>query len=1015
MIEQLERRTLLTASLDAAGKLTLTSVRFGGETYRITSDGVEYTVAILSEGFHAEYPKATVKSILIDTNAAGAVTLPGDMIDIESDVTVPVTVNGTPRDDTILAGGGNTSVAGGTGADSIVGGAGKDTLAGGAGRAAVAMGAPAGDDTIWGGGGNDRLLGDTSPVPDDLGAILIGGAGDDTLIGGSGRDIMDGGSGKDMLSYEDKAASTPGVDVFLSLYLDNPDFDAMEDITPDNFPKIGFGQITLMMNLRVMDERDQLYSGLESLDPALINYDGITADQTTKLSVTSFEEVKGGESHDFVSVLDLAGPFQIFCLDGCDTVFGSLGADLIDGGANSTPNPAAGEFDNLDGDEGNDTIRGGANADSIIGGPGNDSLLGEAGQDRIRGDDAGGTQPMGNDVIDGGTGADLLMGDRGDGNLDTGSGGGGNDTLVGGGNVTGAELFVSQDTLQGDGGFDLADYSSRTQAVRVTFDQVHDDGVSGEGDFVTETVEHILTGSGNDILSSTFDGVSRRLVGNGGNDTLSSGVGSDTLDGGAGNDLITGGLGADQIIGAAGNDTADYSARTAGVNVSTDGAGNDGTGGEGDNVTGVETVRGGSGGDNINLSSATTAVSIFGGTGDDTLIGGGGNDTIDGGNGSDTLSDGVDVLTGNDGRDLLTGGDEADLLEGGTGNDTLDGGSGDDTLAGGEGDDSLLGGAGSDTLEGDGGNDTLLGGAGGDTYIGDDGIDGFSYAGSAGPVNVTMDGLANDGPKGENDNIDSSIDIITGSAFDDRLTGSAASTTPVAFYGGNGNDTLTGGGGHDRLNAGNGNDSILGGLGNDTMIPGRGNDVLRGEGGSDTASYYYENLGVRLSLDGFTNDGTAEERDNVQVDVENLEGTNFKDVLIGSNGSNRIIGREGNDSILGLNGHDRLFGNGGSDTLHGGAHNDTLDGGAGPDRFIGSGGIDTADYSLRTDRLFISLDDLTNDGAAGEADKIDSDIERLIGGSNADSITGSVNNETLTGGPGVDTIVGGGGVDSIVQ
>src|SRR5687767_13478796 len=252
MIEHLERRTFLTASL-VNGRLTLTSVRFGGEEYTVTADPVEFTVDIASEGFHAQYPRGMVTSLVINTNTAGAATLPGDVIDIESEVTIPTTINGTPRDDIMFLGGGNTSVVGSGGADLILGGAGNDTIDGGAGRAMVGM-EPPGDDTIFGGGGNDRLLGGSSPIP-LLGAILVGGSGNDTLIGGGGRDIMDGGSGTDVLSYEDKDTGTPGVDVIFP-NLDNPDFNAMMPITPANFPKIGFGTIMLMQpgNVRVQNE-----------------------------------------------------------------------------------------------------------------------------------------------------------------------------------------------------------------------------------------------------------------------------------------------------------------------------------------------------------------------------------------------------------------------------------------------------------------------------------------------------------------------------------------------------------------------------------------------------------------------------------------------------------------------------------------------------------------------------------------------------------------------------------------
>ena len=46
---------------------------------------------------------------------------------------------------------------------------------------------------------SDLLRGEDSPNADELGDILIGGAGNDTLIGGQGRDLMDGGTGVNTL------------------------------------------------------------------------------------------------------------------------------------------------------------------------------------------------------------------------------------------------------------------------------------------------------------------------------------------------------------------------------------------------------------------------------------------------------------------------------------------------------------------------------------------------------------------------------------------------------------------------------------------------------------------------------------------------------------------------------------------------------------------------------------------------------------------------------------------------
>jgi Ca2+-binding RTX toxin-like protein len=54
--------------------------------------------------------------------------------------------------------------------------------------------------------------------------------------------------------------------------------------------------------------------------------------------------------------------------------------------------------------------------------------------------------------------------------------------------------------------------------------------------------------------------------------------------------------------------------------------------------------------------------------------------------------------------------------------------------------------------------------------------------------------------------------------------------------------------------------------------------------------------------------------------------------------------------------------------------------------------------------VFVTLDDLYNDGSPGESDKVMTDVETVIGGSAGDR---------LTGGPGPDTLIGGGGPDKL--
>jgi hypothetical protein len=136
----------------------------------------------------------------------------------------------------------------------------------------------------------------------------------------------------------------------------------------------------------------------------------------------------------------------------------------------------------------------------------------------------------------------------------------------------------------------------------------------------------------------------------------------------------------------------------------------------------------------------------------------------------------------------------------------------DSVITGTEGDDILTGTPAADSIYGRGGNDFLLGGAGEDELDGGPGADGISggpdrdsvsYAGA--PVTVTLDGVANDGAAGENDNVASDVEDVFGTDGPDVITGDAADNT---IDGNAGNDVINGGPGADGLFGSEGNDEI---------------------------------------------------------------------------------------------------------------------------------------------------------------------------------------------------------------
>ncbi len=269
-------------------------------------------------------------------------------------------------------------------------------------------------------------------------------------------------------------------------------------------------------------------------------------------------------------------------------------------------------------------------------------------------------------------------------------------------------------------------------------------------------------------------------------------------------------------------------------------------------------------------------------------------------------------------------------------------------------------------------------------------------------------------------------DTLHGDAGDDSLVGGAGDD---ALFGGDGDDTENGGDDQDRLDGGDtcsesaGNDSLNGDGGDDQLCGGAGpgtgpdNDVLSGGDGEDHA-YYLRAGRVTISLDDAVGDGAPGEADNVRSDVEDITSGGGDDSLIGSGARNVLDGGRGNDSLAGMGGNDVLIDSGSdaaADTLDGGPGDDMLSAGRGPDTYIGGDGEDAVvDYAARAFPVTVTLDDVANDGAAGEGDNVGSDVEDVTGGSGADTLVGNDSDNELDGGAGDDNIQGAGGNDGLV-
>lgn len=245
------------------------------------------------------------------------------------------------------------------------------------------------------------------------------------------------------------------------------------------------------------------------------------------------------------------------------------------------------------------------------------------------------------------------------------------------------------------------------------------------------------------------------------------------------------------------------------------------------------------------------------------------------------------------------------------------------------------------------------------------------------------------------------------------------------LFGNGGDDFLDGGLGDDFVSGGKGDDVLAGGKGNDTLSGGSGDDLIVGGEGTDTVTYADSGSAVHVNLADET--ATGDGSDTV-IDVENIVGSRFSDTLTGDDGANIIEGGSGHDTIeggggddtlIGGTGNDTLRGGGGSDTLEGGTGHDTVEGGSGSDLIIGGtgnddidggAGFDTLDYSAASGALNV---DLANQTASGMGSDTVRNIERVVGGSAADTITGDDQANELIGGAGDDTLSGGGGDDLI--
>ena len=316
----------------------------------------------------------------------------------------------------------------------------------------------------------------------------------------------------------------------------------------------------------------------------------------------------------------------------------------------------------------------------------------------------------------------------------------------------------------------------------------------------------------------------------------------------------------------------------------------------------------------------------------------------------------------------------------------------DDTILGRGGVDQIDGAGGNDVIDGGDGDDFLRGGNGADVLIGGDGVDTATYRESA--TGVTVNLVTGRGFFGtaEGDRL-FEIESLNGSSFKDMLLGNDLRNV---LSGLSGDDYLSGRDGSDDLNGGLGDDQLVGGNGDDFLRGNDGADALRGGHGTDTASYEDSTTGVTVNLTtGLGFFGTAEGDQLSEIEI--LNGSSFKDALLGDELKNVLNGLGNNDLLKGRGGHDELNGGLGADSLIGGEGNDTLNGDDDDDTLVGDSGGDELNGGTGDDRLIGGLgpDDLT--GGEGSDTFVYYALDESLPGENHDIISDFVGNGVVAG------------------
>ncbi|MEY8837814.1 M10 family metallopeptidase C-terminal domain-containing protein [Cribrihabitans sp. XS_ASV171] len=800
------------------------------------------------------------------------------------------------------------------------------------------------------------------------------------------------------------------------------------------------------------------------LDPAALTFANIAGDE-------ALTPQSGANAFSAETFAPEGGNDSIGGGGGLDTIEGGQGNDTLDGGTGSD------DVFGQAGDDRILLVSGGIWVDELTdGGAGNDTLVVQnlsfghsfdldTGGSSSLGTHTGfenfeGITNTGNAVIGGTAGANLIETGSGNDSIDglagndTIDGGGGNDTIDGGAN--------DDDLDGGAGARDVVSYASAPGAVTVSIGTDGNGSASGAAGNDTladfEVIEGSASGDDLTLLRGAFSsgGGGGGIFGRGGNDLLTIATfdgGDTTVEGGAGNDTIKASAGffVGDVDGGDDFDTFDASAQANGMNIDLESQTHEfrsfgdlsdlidfetviGTAGS-DSITADDLtsnrIEGGSGNDTLDAGNDFVANTLHGGANDDEIIVSGFlGDDLDGGVDTDTLVTsqnaifapglvidlGLGTVTFN-GNPVATatdfenyrhdgpGGSDEDVIGSALANRVEIGGTGDNLVRGLAGDDTILAGDGDDTVEGGLGADSLDGGGGSRDMV--------SYAGSAGPVQVSFaSAYALEGDAAGD--VLSGFEDLRGSEFDDQL------------FGDDEDNIIEGLGGVDDMNGNGGRDTLRGGAGNDLLSVGGAGDLVSGEvfdGGTEedtlvvlafTPGIYDFRGSTLTSLEklSMVNPGSSPSGElRAQFTADQFVDAGFQELTGNPNPSSgmayvmellmearaaldlsllsvtgfvqpqdriEISGDGGAEAITGSEVDDMIDGAGGDDTLEGGSGNDTIAGGAGlGDRAVFAGELDRYAFEVQREAGGSPRMLLVHDTQGGDVDRVHEDVELL--------------------------------------